>query len=177
MNLFTSVCPFANHFAKGKYQLTLHPGDGFSSSLALEPMTKPKKIVPIDSWVQAFHVFVGVFMSYFPSDGPGLMKYGSTIQDLAARGHNWRFYDENFRFLRQSPSTSLPWGTTIHWELWLRSQSPDSVKRAQTPASTGKLMPIFVYQGVFVSLTIGVVTVWAVPLGMIALNVMAPTVV
>lgn len=32
------------------------------------------------------------------------------------------------------------------------------------------------YQAVFVLLTIGVVTVWAVPLGMIALNVRAPTV-
>ena len=30
------------------------------------------------------------------------------------------------------------------------------------------------YQGVFVSLTTGVVTVWAVPFGMIALNVMGP---
>ena len=49
------------------------------------------------------------------------MKYGATIQDLAARGHNWRYYDENFRFLRQSQATSLPWGT-IHWELWLKSQ-------------------------------------------------------
>ena len=83
---------------------------------------------------------MGVFTSRFPSDGLGLMEYGSTIQHLFARGHNWRFYDENFRFLRQSPSTSLPWGT-IHWELWLRSQSPVSVKRAQTPASTGKLVP------------------------------------
>ena len=49
------------------------------------------------------------------------MKYGATIQDQAARGHNWRYYDENFRFLRQSQATSLPWGT-IHWELWLKSQ-------------------------------------------------------
>ena len=88
----------ANQFAEGKYQLTINPGDGSSPSLALEPITKPKKIVSIDSWVQAFHVFVGVFTSRFPSDSPGLMKYGSTIQDLAARGHNWHFYDENFRF-------------------------------------------------------------------------------
>ena len=88
----------ANQFAEGKYQLTINPGDGSSPSLALEPITKPKKIVLIDSWVQAFHVFVGVFTSRFPSDAPGLMKYGSTIQDLAARGHNWHFYDENFRF-------------------------------------------------------------------------------
>ena len=26
------------------------------------------------------------------------------------RDHNWRFYYENFRFLRQTPTTSLPWG-------------------------------------------------------------------
>ena len=116
----------ANQFAEGKYQLTINPGDGSSPSLALEPITKPKKIVSIDSWVQAFHVFVGVFTSRFPSDAPGLMKYGSTIQDLAARCHNWRFYDENFRFLRQTPASSLPWGT-IHWELWLCLQSPVTI--------------------------------------------------
>ena len=116
----------ANQFAEGKYQLTINPGDGSSPSLALEPITKPKKIVSIDSWVQAFHVFVGVFTSRFPSDAPGFMKYGSTIQDLAARCHKWRFYDENFRFLRQTPAASLPWGT-IHWELWLCLQSPVTI--------------------------------------------------
>lgn len=49
------------------------------------------------------------------------------------------FYDENFRFLKQTPGTSLPRGT-IHWELWLHLHSPVSVKRAQTTAGTGKLM-------------------------------------
>ena len=65
---------------------------------------------------------MGIYASRYPNEAPGLMKYGSTIQDLAARGHNWHFYDENFRFLRQSQATCLPWGT-VHWELWLRSQS------------------------------------------------------
>ena len=45
----------------------------------------------------------------------------------------------NFRFLRQTPATSLPW-RTIHWELWLRSQSLVSAKKPQTPENTGKLM-------------------------------------
>ena len=85
-------------------------------------------------------MFVGVFTGHFPSDILSLMKYGSTIQDLPERGHNWRFYDENFRFLRQAPATSLPWDT-IHWELWFHSQSQVGAKRAQTSASTGKLMP------------------------------------
>ena len=66
----------------------------------------------IDTWLQAFHVFVGVYVSRYPDEAPGLMKYGPTIQDLAVRGHNWRFYDKNFWFLRQSQATSLrvhPW--------------------------------------------------------------------
>lgn len=85
-------------------------------------------------------MFVGVFTSRFPSDNPGLMKYGSTIQDLAARGGNWRFYEENFRFLQQTPATSLPWGT-IQWELWLRSQSAVNAKGVPFPAGPGRLMP------------------------------------
>ena len=88
----------ANQFSEGKYQLTFNPVDGSVPSLALEPITKPKKIVSLDSWVQAFHVFAGVYTSRFPSDGPGLMKYRSTIKDLAAKGLDWRFYDENFHF-------------------------------------------------------------------------------
>ena len=58
----------------------------------------------------------------YPTESPALMKYGSLIRDLAARGHNWRFYNENFRFIRQSHVSSLPWGT-IHSELWLCSHS------------------------------------------------------
>ena len=49
----------ANQFSEGKYQLTFNPVDGSVPSLALEPITKPKKIVSLDSWVQAFHVFEG----------------------------------------------------------------------------------------------------------------------
>ena len=86
-------------------------------------------------WIQAFHVFVGVYASRFPQEGPALMKYGATIQDLVACGHNWRFYDENFRFLRQTPATSIPWGT-IHWELWLRSQG--TPRTPQNHFTTGK---------------------------------------
>ena len=105
-----------------KFRITLQPSqEGSSPSLALEPVNKAKRITSIDVWLQAFHVYVGIFTAQYPHEAPGLMKYGATIQDQAARGHNWRYYDENFRFLRQSQATSLPWGT-IHWELWLKSQ-------------------------------------------------------
>jgi len=130
----------------GKFQLTIqNSNEGLSPALALEPLNKPKKITSIDIWLQAFHVFVGIYASHYPNEAPGLMKYGSTIQDLAARGHNWRFYDENFRFLRQSQATSLPWGT-VHWELWLRSQS--NIKKLP-PSVTGikPVSPISIPRG------------------------------
>ena len=82
-----------------KYHLTLQPAkEGSTQSFALEPATRPKRITSIDMWLHAFHVFVGVYTGRYPQEAQGLMKYGSTIQDLAARGHNWRFYDENFSF-------------------------------------------------------------------------------
>ena len=66
--------------------------------MALVPVNRPRKITSVDMWMRAFHVFVGVYGSRFPQEAPGLMKYVVTIQVLVARRHNWRFYDENFRF-------------------------------------------------------------------------------
>ena len=130
----------------GNFQLTIQKStEGLSPPLVLEPLNKPKKISSNDTWLQAFHVFVGVYASRYPNEAPGLMKYGSTIQDLAVRDHNWRFYDENFRFLRQSQATSLPWGS-VHWELWLRSQSP--LKKLPTSVTGTKLLsPISIPRG------------------------------
>lgn len=106
-----------------KFQITIqNANEGSSPSLALEPLNRAKRVTTIDTWLQAFHVFVGVYTGLHSQEAPGLMKYGATIQDLAARGHDWRYYDENFRFLRQSQASSLPWGN-IHWELWLKSQN------------------------------------------------------
>ena len=105
-----------------KYQLSfLSSNGGLPASFCLEPAAKPKKILNIEAWLQAFHIFEGVYTQRYPVEAPALMKYGQTIQDLAARGLNWRFYDENFRFLRQTQRTLVPWGS-IHGELWLRSQ-------------------------------------------------------
>ena len=100
-----------------RYKVSL---DSSESQLTLEPADKVRKITTIESWLTAFHVFVGVYTSKYSSEAPALMKYGSLIRDLAARGQNWSFYDENFRFMRQTHVHSLPWGS-IHSELWLRA--------------------------------------------------------
>ena len=65
-------------------------------------------------------------------------KKGEVVQDLAARSGNWKFYDENFRFLRQAQPASFPWGL-IHWELWMRAQH--SFRKPTFPISQGHSKP------------------------------------
>ncbi len=48
------------------------------------------------------------------------MKYCETVRDISAKGGDWRYYDEQFRFLRQSDPNIFPWDH-IHWELWFQT--------------------------------------------------------
>ena len=86
--------------------------------ISLEPAQKAKRIIAIDQWITAFQTFVAIYTVRFPKDAPALMKYSETVRDLAAKNAHWRYYDENFRFLRQK--TLFPWDQ-IHWELWLQA--------------------------------------------------------
>ena len=117
-----------------KYQISVQNSEaGIPASFCLEPVSRPKKIVSIEVWQQAFYIFAGVYTQKYPHGAPALMKYGQTIRDLAVRGQNWRFYDENFRYLRGTQVSLVPWGS-IHGELWLRSQFP-----AKAPPSNPQL--------------------------------------
>ena len=124
----------SNHLAgEDKYQISIVNGRSGQPSLFFESSNKPKPIVNIEGWMSAFRIFVTVYTRKYPADAPALMKYGELIQDLASRSHNWKFYDENFRFMRQSQPEAYPWGT-VQWELWLRSQvTPQSSQ--STPAT------------------------------------------
>ena len=119
-----------NPILESKYQVVLqNEGGAQPPSLALEPVTKTRKLSTISSWTSSFMIFVGVYTSQFPSEAPALMKYGEIVQDLAARGHDCHYYDENFRYLRQNQPSAFPWGV-IHWELWMRSQQPLNKKQS-----------------------------------------------
>ena len=68
---------------------------------------------------------------------------------LQFNGGDWRFYDQQFRHLRQSNSSEMPWGST-HWELWIRAQnfynSPRftkniTVRNSSAPYPVGSLVP------------------------------------
>ena len=122
-----------NPLFENKYQVTFqNPQGGLTPSLSLESVAKPKRINSIEVWDKAFRIFVGVFTQKYPLEAPHLMKYSEIIHDLAVRGQNWQFYDENFRFLRNLNVSSYSWGH-VNWELWLRSQSYEGKQRPSYP--------------------------------------------
>ena len=93
-----------------KYQISVQNSTaGNPASFCLEPVVRPKKIISIDVWQEAFHIFVGVYMQRNPHEAPSLMKYGQIIRDLAIRGQNWHFYDKNFCHLHQTQASLVPW--------------------------------------------------------------------
>lgn len=98
--------------------------------ISLEPAQKTKRISTIDQWITAFQTFVAVYTVRFSNEAPAMMKYSETVRDLAAKNAHWRYYDENFRFLRQK--SLFPWDQ-IHWELWL--QAHHSTKGSQSFSS------------------------------------------
>ena len=99
------------------------------ASLTFEPNIKVKQITTIETWTTAFQIFVAIYTSKHAAESPALMKYADVIRDLAARGCNWKYYDENFRFLRQEEPSRFPWDN-IH------SEFLDSISTIRTAQST-----------------------------------------
>ena len=105
-----------------KYSLSLASSDGETTRphLTLEPSQPVKKIQTINQWLSAFNIFVAIYSEKLPTDTPKLMKYCEIVRDIAAKPGDWLYYDEQFRFIRQSAPAQYPWDA-IHWELWLKA--------------------------------------------------------
>lgn len=113
---------FSSPQNEGKFSLSMTPSTGpqRSPQLTLEPSHSTKKITSIQQWASAFNIFVSVYAERFASETPRLMKYCEVVRDLAFQSGDWFWYDEQFRYVRQSNPTLYPWDQ-IHWELWLRA--------------------------------------------------------
>ena len=111
---------------------------GFSDQLhlMLEPCHTTKKVTTIKLWLTAFNTFVSIYSERAAGDASKLMKYCEVVRDLSTKSGEWLFYDEQFRYLRQSAPESYPWDQ-IHWELWLRAMTKFRGK-PQLPASSDK---------------------------------------
>ena len=77
-----------------------------------------KSNLTIAQWASAFRVFVTVYAKRHPHLTPSLMKYHSHVEQMALDGFHWRWYDENFRRLRQL--SKAPWHV-VNQELYLKA--------------------------------------------------------
>ena len=120
----------------GKYSLSMAPSVGASTQpqLTLEPCHTSKRITNISQWVSAFTIFVSVYSEKVVNQAAQLMKYCEVVRDLTLKGSDWHWYDEQFRYLRQSSPEQYPWDQ-IHWELWLRASNPFRKSQTQLPAN------------------------------------------
>ena len=108
---------FSSPQNEGKYALSMTPsGSSNHPQVTLEPCHPTKRIHNIQQWVSAFNIFVSVYTERFKSVTPQLMKYCEVVRDLALKPGDWLWYDEQFRFIRQSDPQKLTWDQ-IHWEL------------------------------------------------------------
>ena len=71
----------------------------------------------------ALVIFVAIISAEHPEQASALMKYGHSIREMAARGMDWIFYDDEFRRLH-SGNKSTPWAE-LHMELYLRAYKAD----------------------------------------------------
>ena len=132
-----------------RYSLSLTPSSTSSTQpqLTLEPSQPPKKIHNLSQWLSAFNTFVAIYVEKFPTEAPRLMKYCEVVRDIASKPGDWSFYDDQFRYIRQSAPDQYPWDT-IHWELWLRAVTnfrarPHSLALSEPPVvSEGNLLGI-----------------------------------
>ena len=106
--------------------------DNGLGKLSLEPVHK--RIASFGQWASAFNTFVAVYTVSFPASAPALMKYCEIVRELANKQGDWRWYDEQFRFLRQSQSKSFSWDN-VHWELWFHSLPISQSSGPLTPAT------------------------------------------
>ena len=105
-----------------RYSISLSQATNSSTQpkLTLEPCQPSKKIHSFNQWLSAFNTFVAIYAVKFPNETPKLMKYCELIRDMSVKPGDWYFYDEQFRYIRQSAPDLYPWDI-IHWELWLKA--------------------------------------------------------
>ncbi|XP_033743150.1 uncharacterized protein LOC117329342 [Pecten maximus] len=95
--------------------------------LVIQPKTVKIKINDINSWTDAFIIYMSIYIDAHPEQMQSMLKYMQSVRLGASRSSNmgWKQYDEQYR-LRKSRLPLASWGL-IDPELWfiyMQSSSP-----------------------------------------------------
>ena len=76
----------------------------------------PRVIGNLGMWCDAFMVFITIYCKKYPEQLDPLTSYMAQVKLLCSRGGDYLYYDQEFRYMRQS--RNLPWDE-VHSGLWL----------------------------------------------------------
>ena len=92
-----------------KFVLSFNNNDGKSPSLCLEPSKPKPKFLSLGQGQAAYNTFVAVYTVKYPLKVAALLKYCEVVRDVANKSGNWCYYDQQFRYLRQTNPEKFPW--------------------------------------------------------------------
>ncbi|XP_050404842.1 uncharacterized protein LOC126820768 [Patella vulgata] len=101
-------------------------------------------VLTIDSWTDAFLVYISIYLRGHPERVQEMLKYMHTIRLAASRGYGWSSYDEQFR-LKRSLDPSSSW-SSVDFELWLIHMADGKSVTKPSIKLTGKCFD-FNYKG------------------------------
>ncbi|KAK3107514.1 hypothetical protein FSP39_016300 [Pinctada imbricata] len=80
-----------------------------NNSISFNNQHTSQASLSLHQWTNAFFIFIAIYVEKKPHECNNLLKYGFTVRELGSTHGDaaWRFYDENFRKLRQS--NLVPW--------------------------------------------------------------------
>ena len=96
----------------GKFALSITPpttGNGSKThNFTFKPVNNAKKLTSIHKWISALHTFVAACCEKLPREMPHLMQFCKNRVQHRHTWGDWNYYDEQFRYLRQSnPQSTL----------------------------------------------------------------------
>ena len=71
--------------------------DNLSSAPTMNLKPKKRRNLSATEWCKAFDEFMAVYISEYPNLFTDLLTYKKFINELIGKGHNWSYYDIQFR--------------------------------------------------------------------------------
>ncbi|CAG2206804.1 unnamed protein product [Mytilus edulis] len=111
--------------------------------LVINPVSPQTKITNIETWSDAFLIFMSIYCSVHPHKFQELVKYMSSVRKGAKRhgGIGWKYYDEQYR-LKKAREPSGSWGKldSEYWMWYMQSTSVQLEGQAPNQASNSRAL-------------------------------------
>lgn len=88
-----------------------------NGELVIKPKEPSMKIETIETWTDAFFIFMNIFLCKHPEVAQDMLHYMNSVRQGARRTLDYKKYDEQYR-LRKARNPSSSWAS-VDGELWL----------------------------------------------------------